>query len=255
MKTITEYIIENSNNTSKPCVYSLYKVNVKHQHRANGWDGIIENNIGDITEIRFKYISGSGNDADFVYGEPREKDGNYNNWVWAKEFPVSKFINKETAEKYLQEVNTNPKLINYKTMDPAVTIFYKYFINKSEAEQEAKRAINEYKSQHYTLDSLCKALQNFKPFKDKKYTFDVTRSKTQVEHNYTDCILVNTNRYGQSTIRLTLSDKDPYIHVKITMGGEFKCANIECLYEVIERANSRHDSDDISTHQLYYSIY
>jgi len=227
MKSLNQFITESILNESQDppvAVYTFFRVNIRKQNEHG-------ERIGDVDMLTRKYYF----NKKWVFGKPRsknDKDG-LKNWIWAMSIPSKDIETQEGFYKFIDKKNSEDE-------------FYQYFIDKKEAEKAANKAVSDYKSQKWTLETLCNELNKDKKLKNLGHNFQVTKTwQNKDPKNRQESIHIN------STWRIRL------INGKIILDNahwhSYEVPNIESLYNVLLAEEHYHNSDDIETARQEYS--
>lgn len=223
MKSITEFINEAATQPT-PAVTMFYRANVGKQCEDRYGDMKGKSQIGEVTEISFKYYSNY--DKSFTFGEPR----GINNWMFAIGIDAKDNDTNSNFEKFLSRKNKEDK-------------FFQWFTDKNEATKAAAKAKREYDSQKWTLKSLLNAIKKDKDLMSLRYDYHITKTSSQVDNVPVESI------YVSGSWRITVVDEK--IHVKRAGWSTYEVPNIASLYKVLA-ADSGSDKDETTRQQ--YSI-
>lgn len=215
MQNLKEYIFE-SIVEPIPAVKSFYQVNILKQNSRG-------EQIGDITELSYKYYSTYG--KSFVFGKPSGKS-----WKWALDVKVKDNDSKESFDKFLTQYNKEDE-------------FYKLTLSKDEAEKIANKAKKEYKNQKWTLESLFNAIKKDKNLMSLGFDYKLTQTYSQADSRKVDSIYVS----GMWRIMV----EDNRIFVQRSGWKTYEVPNLPSLYKVLS-ADAGSDSEE--TQRCRYSI-
>lgn len=224
MKSITEFINEAATKLT-PAVTTFYRANVGKQCEDRYGDMKGKSQIGEVTEISFKYYSNY--DKSFTFGEPRGT----NNWVFAIGIDAKDNDTSSNFEKFLNRKNKEDK-------------FFQWFTDKNEATKVASKAKREYDSQKWTLKSLLNAIKKDKDLMSLRYDYHITKTSSQVDNVPVESI------YVSGSWRITVVDEK--IHVKRAGWSTYEVPNLASLYKVLA-ADSGSDEDE-TTRQQYSTV-
>lgn len=223
MKSITEFINEAVAQPT-PAVTTFYRANVGKQCKDYG-DMKGKSQIGEVTEITFKYYSNYN--KSFIFGEPRGT----NNWIFAIGIDTKDNDTNSNFEKFLDSKNKEDK-------------FFQWFTDKDKAIKVASKAKKEYDSQKWTLKSLLNAINKDKDLMSLRYDYHITKTLSQVDNTPVESI------YVSGSWRITVVDGK--IHVKRAGWSTYEVPNIASLYKVLA-ADSSGDNDE-TTRQQYSRV-
>ena len=227
MLSIIDYIIENKS-PETPFIRKFYMVNIG---KENNYDYDKES-IGDVSEVSYKFFSKHCKDKNgkifsgFTFGKPTQ---NGDNWKYAMDISISDNDSQQSFNKFIDKFNKEDK-------------FYQLSLTKTEAEQIANKAKNDYKKQKWTLESLLKAIKNDKDLMSLKYDFHIANVATQVDKNTVKSIYVSGN--------WKINVEDNKILVTHSGWRTYEVPNLQSLYKVL---NANSDSDKDETIRCGYS--
>lgn len=224
MKSITEFINEAATQPT-PAVTTFYRANVGKQCEDRYGDMKGKSQIGEVTEISFKYYSNY--DKSFTFGEPRGT----NNWVFAIGIDAKDNDTNSNFEKFLNRQNKEDK-------------FFQWFTDKNEAIKVASKAKKEYDSQKWTLKSLLNAIKKDKDLMSLRYDYHIAKTSSQVDNTPIESI------YVSGSWRITVADDK--IHVKRAGWSTYEVPNLASLYKVLA-ADTGSDKDE-SIRQQYSTV-
>ena len=222
MKSIIDVIYE-STGSPTPAVTIFYRANVGKQCEDRYGDMKGRSQIGEVTEISFKYYSNY--DKSFTFGEPRGK----NDWMYAIGIDEKDNDTNSNFEKFLNRQNKEDK-------------FFQWFTDKNEAIKVASKAKKEYDSQKWTLKSLLNAIKKDRDLMSLRYDYHIAKTSSQVDNTPIESI------YVSGSWRITIVDDK--IHVKRAGWHTYEVPNLASLYKVLA-ANSGSDKDE--TIRQHYS--
>jgi hypothetical protein len=224
MKSIIDVIYE-STGSPTPAVTTFYRANVGKQCTDRYGDRKGRSQIGEVTEISFKYYSNY--DKSFTFGEPRGT----NNWMFAIGIDAKDNDTNSNFEKFLNRLNKEDK-------------FFQWFIDKNEAVKAATKAKREYDSQKWTLKTLLNAIKKDRDLMSLRYDYHIAKTSSQVDNVAVESI------YVSGSWRITVVDDK--IHVKRAGWSTYEVPNLASLYKVLA-ADSGSDKDE-TTRQQYSTV-
>ena len=224
MKSLTEFINEAAI-TPTPAVTTFYRANIGKQCEDRYGDIKGKAQIGEVTEISFKYYSNY--DKSFTFGEPRGT----NNWMFAIGIAAKDNDTTSNFEKFLKSKNKEDK-------------FFQWFTDKDDAIKAAAKAKKEYDSKKWTLKNLLNAIKKDKDLMSLRYDYHIAKTSSQVDNTPVESI------YVSGSWRITVVDEK--IHVKRAGWSTYEVPNLESLYKVLA-ADSGSDKDE-TTRQHYSKV-
>lgn len=199
MKSIKDYIIESLESVNvKDLMYKFYLANIGKENK--------DEQIGDVVEISRKYYS--THDKGFVFSKPDK----YSDWKYVMTIKTEDIKSNSALQKYLNKLNKEDE-------------FYKYYINKNEAENEASKAKRQLTKTH-TLESVLKEIKGYKPLMDLGYNYKITTTSQQSKGNKSvECIYINP------TWRIRVENNK----IKVDNAGwhTYIVPNVQSLYKVL----------------------
>jgi hypothetical protein len=216
MKSIIDVIYESIGSAPTPAVAIFYRANVGKQCEDRYGDMKGKSQIGEVTEISFKYYSNY--DKSFTFGEPRGT----NNWIFAIGIDAKDNDTTSNFEKFLNRQNKEDK-------------FFQWFTDKNEAIKVATKAKREYDSQKWTLKSLLTAIKKDRDLMSLRYDYHIAKTSSQVDNTPIESI------YVSGSWRITVVDGK--IHVKRAGWHIYEVPNLASLYKVLA-ADSGSDEDE-----------
>lgn len=204
MKSIKDYILESLEPVNaNDLIYKFYRANIGKENKNE--------QIGDVVEISRKYYS--AHDKGFVFGKPDK----YSDWTYVMNIKTEDIKSNSALQKYLDKLNKEDE-------------FYKYYINKNEAENAASKAKQQLTKKH-TLESVLKEIKGYKPLIDLGYNYKITTTSQQSNGNKeVECIYINPTwriRVENNKIKLDNSGWHTYI-----------VPNVQSLYKVLSHKNN-----------------
>lgn len=198
MKSFVDYINEARNNDEKkPFIKKLYKLYLIEDD---------SHKLGDIVEVTYRFYSSYG--KEFTYGEPQG-----NSWVRATEIPENINDDEAKIKKYFEDDFKKNKT-------------RKIFIDKSEAEEESKKAIEEFdKQKEWTNEDLLENLEKDEDFKKLGYKLKIGVSQSQSKKESREAILLENNRMYRLWI------EDGYIYIEYSSWRTYKISTIYAVYK------------------------
>lgn len=213
MKSIKDYIIESLESVdAKDLIYKFYRANIGIENKNE--------NIGDVVEITRKYYSTY--DKGFVFG----KQEKYNDWSMVMTIKTEDIKSNSALQNYLNKLNKEDE-------------FYKYYLNKNEAENAASKAKQQLTKQH-TLESVLKEIKAYKPLLDLGYDYKITTTSQQSKGNKPiECIYVNP------TWRIRVENNE----IKVDNAGwhTYIVPNVQSLYKVLSTKSTETQRQHYST--------
>lgn len=196
----------------KPAITLLYRINIGKNNQKE--------NIGDIVKLSYKYYSEYL--KSYIFGEPSGKS-----WTWALDIKESDNNSISSFNRFIKNLNEEDK-------------FYQYTTDKAEAEKIARKSVNDYTKQKWTLTKLLEAIQNDKDLMSLKYNYHLKITGNQSGTQFQESIYVS----GLWRIRVNGCE------ILIDRAGwyTYKVPNLQCLYKVIA-ADSDSDKDETTRRQ------
>lgn len=225
MKSIVDYIYENSENPV-PAVTTFYRANVGKQCEDRYGDMTGTSQIGEVTEITFKYYSNY--DKAFTFGEPRGA----NDWRHAIDINSKDNSSLSAFKKFLSHKNAEDK-------------FFQWFIDKDKAMKAAAKAKKEYDGKKWTLKALFDAIKKDEDLmslcRTLRYDYRLTTTSSQFSPDKIESIYVS----GSWRIYV----RNGKIHVQNAGWHTYEVSNLPSLYKVLSANNG--DSKDEAQRQKY----